>query len=190
MVAVATLTLLVAACGSSPKSPGVAGEGKSPPTTAAVSAGSSGGVAKDFMQKLLSYAECMRANGISDFPDPTAGPGGQGGGFNIKAGQGSDLDPDNSTYEAANQACQSRLPNGGVQPAPTAAQLAALTKIASCMRSYGFPSFSDPNDKGTFVLNGIDAGSEQFQSAMQTCQTEVKYNGPMSINSVSRAPAH
>ena len=52
------------------------------------------------------------------------------------------------------------------------------------------PSFSDPNNKGTFVLNGIDAGSEQFQSAMQTCQTEVKYNGPMSINSVSRAQAH
>ena len=87
MVAVAGLTLLVAACGSGPTSPGVASEGKSPPTTAAASAGSAGGVPKDFMQKLLSYAECMRAHGISDFPDPTAGPGGQGGGFSIKAGR-------------------------------------------------------------------------------------------------------
>jgi hypothetical protein len=58
------------------------------------------------------------------------------------------------------------------------------------MRAHGLPSFSDPNSKGTFVLNGIDAGSGQFQSAVQTCQAQADYNGPMSINSVSRAPAH
>ena len=41
----------------------------------AASAGSPGGVPKDFMQKLLSYAECMRAHGISDFPDLHGRPG-------------------------------------------------------------------------------------------------------------------
>ena len=73
---------LAAGCGGQPKTPGVAGQGATVPTTAR----SSGSLPADFMSKLLSYAKCMRAHGISDFPDPAPGPGGQGGGFSIKAG--------------------------------------------------------------------------------------------------------
>lgn len=132
----------------------------------------------------------MRGHGISDFPDPTPGPGGQGGGFSIKASSGSDLNPGSPAYKDANAACQSHLPNGGAQPRVTPAQLAELTKVASCMRAHGFPTFSDPNNQGTFVLHDIDGGSAQFQSAMQTCQSKVEYKGPMSINDTSRAPGN
>ena len=140
------------------------------------------------MSKLLSYAKCMRTHGINDFPDPTPGPGGQGGGFSIKAGPGSDLDPNSPAYKAANQACQSLLPYGGTPPPATPAQLAGEAKLAACMRSHGFPAFPDPNGQGVFVLHNIDMGSGQFQSAMHTCRTLAKYTGPLEVNASNTAP--
>jgi len=59
--------------------------------------------------KLLKYSECMRAHGISDFPDPNAQ-----GHLDLGSGKkGSDLDPSNPQYVAANKACQADLPGGG-----------------------------------------------------------------------------
>jgi hypothetical protein len=59
--------------------------------------------------KMLNFAKCMRAHGLPDFPDPT------GGGLQIKASQGSDLNPDNPTFQKAQKACQSIIgnPKGG-----------------------------------------------------------------------------
>jgi hypothetical protein len=47
----------------------------------------------------------MRAHGIKDFPDPTSQ-----GGISIKVTPGSDLDPNNPQFKAANAACQHLLP--------------------------------------------------------------------------------
>jgi hypothetical protein len=56
-------------------------------------------------QQLLAFSKCMRAHGIEDFPDPS------NGGIKIHAGQaGSDLNPDNPHFQAAQRACQSNLP--------------------------------------------------------------------------------
>jgi hypothetical protein len=63
---------------------------------------------KDLKAKTLKYARCMRAHGISDFPDP--GPDGT---LQIQATPGSDLDPNNPQYKAANDACKKYLPGGG-----------------------------------------------------------------------------
>jgi hypothetical protein len=57
---------------------------------------------------LLKYAICMRAHGISDFPDPNAQ-----GHLNISAKPGSDLSPSNPQYAAANHACSADLPGSG-----------------------------------------------------------------------------
>jgi hypothetical protein len=54
---------------------------------------------------LVKYAECMRAHGISDFPDPNAQ-----GHLDINAKPGSDLSPGNPRYTAANRACAADLP--------------------------------------------------------------------------------
>jgi hypothetical protein len=56
----------------------------------------------------LRYAQCMRAHGISDFPDPNSQ-----GQLQIKAQPGSDLDPNNPRYQSANTACQHFEPGGG-----------------------------------------------------------------------------
>jgi hypothetical protein len=56
----------------------------------------------------LRYSRCMRAHGISDFPDPDSH-----GGLALKPKRGSDLDPNNPQYQAADKACKSLMPGGG-----------------------------------------------------------------------------
>jgi hypothetical protein len=130
----------------------------------------------------------MRSHGIADFPDPTAGPNGQGGGFRITAGPGSDLDPNSPRYETANRACQELLPYGGALPAPTAIQMAEYTRFAACVRQHGFPSFPDPNGQGVFVLHNLDLSSAQFQSAQKTCRSLAHLSGPMRVDATNSGP--
>jgi hypothetical protein len=55
-------------------------------------------------QQMLAFSKCMRAHGLEDFPDPTSG------GLQIHVTPGSDLDPQNPQFQAAQKACQSNLP--------------------------------------------------------------------------------
>jgi hypothetical protein len=57
---------------------------------------------------LLRYARCMRAHGLADFPDPDPG-----GGLEIRASRGSDLNPNSPLYKAADNACKHYMPGGG-----------------------------------------------------------------------------
>jgi len=57
------------------------------------------------LQNALKFSQCMRAHGVKDFPDPVQS--GQGVGIQIKGGQGTDLNPNNPTFQAAQKACQS-----------------------------------------------------------------------------------
>jgi hypothetical protein len=58
-------------------------------------------------QKLLAFSACMRAHGLKDFPDPS------NGGLQIQNRRGSDLNPDNPTFQKAQQACQGLMPFKG-----------------------------------------------------------------------------
>jgi hypothetical protein len=56
-------------------------------------------------QQLLAFSICMRGHGIKDFPDPSSN-----GGIAINnATPGSDLNPNNPQFQAAQKACQGRL---------------------------------------------------------------------------------
>jgi hypothetical protein len=55
-------------------------------------------------QQMLAFSSCMRAHGLKDFPDPS------NGGLRIHDHPGSDLDPNNPTFQKAQQACQGHLP--------------------------------------------------------------------------------
>jgi hypothetical protein len=63
---------------------------------------------------LLKFSECMRANGIPDFPDPS------GGGLSIR--RGGDLDPSNPAFQHAQKVCGKEAgvsgPLGGGPPQP------------------------------------------------------------------------
>jgi hypothetical protein len=63
---------------------------------------------------LLKFSQCMRANGIPDFPDPS------GGGLSLQ--RGGDLDPSNPTFKNAQKVCGKKAgvtgPLGGGPPQP------------------------------------------------------------------------
>jgi len=61
------------------------------------------------LEKARQFAQCMRDHGIADFPDPDP----NGGGIRINGDQNSDMNPDNPTFKAAMEACNSLAPGGG-----------------------------------------------------------------------------
>jgi hypothetical protein len=87
----------------------------------------------------LEISKCMRAHGISNFPDPDSS-----GGINIG---GTGLNPQAPAFQAAQRACQKYFPNDGHPPAMTAAQRQKALTFAECMRTHGEPDFPDPELK-------------------------------------------
>jgi hypothetical protein len=57
--------------------------------------------------QLLKFSECMRANGVPDFPDPSAG-----GGLSISLNAGGDLNPNSPVFKNASKLCAQKT---GVQ---------------------------------------------------------------------------
>lgn len=147
-------TLAVAGCGSSSSA-------SSPATTAAgVNATSTGSA------KLEQFAQCMRAHGVTDFPDPTAE-----GSFNLPTGM-----TGSPQFASADQSCKSLAPAGVLSGrAPTTEQLNQTVKFVNCMRKHGEPGFPDPLPNGTFQLNGgpspVDPNAPQFKTAMTACHS-------------------
>jgi hypothetical protein len=64
------------------------------------------------MGTALKFAECMRAHGIANFPDPTM----SNGTISIAIPQGSGIDTSSPQFLAAQQACRSLKPGGGGSP--------------------------------------------------------------------------
>jgi hypothetical protein len=123
----------------------------------------------------------MRSHGISDFPDPTASPGG-GAAINVHGGPGSDLSKLNPTFKAANQACQSLLPSGSQPHTQSAQKIAAETKWAHCMRSHALPSFPDPNAQGAFDRSKFNEGTPAFNAASDACKSLHAAVGPIPVH--------
>ena len=80
----------------------------------------------------------MRASGVPNFPDPSAG-----GGFLFHAGDG--MNPSSPGFKAAQAKCRHFMPPGpGSGPAPSSQTLAKFLNIARCMRKHGVYDFPDP----------------------------------------------
>jgi hypothetical protein len=54
----------------------------------------------------LKFAQCMRANGVPTYPDPTTGNN-----QTVRASSGSDLNPANPTFQAASTLCTKKTGN-------------------------------------------------------------------------------
>jgi hypothetical protein len=145
IAAALTSAVLMAGCGASSSSP-TASPAASPSsaTTIASSATSSGSGASEAQPQhdALSFATCMRANGVPNFPDPA--PGGEAT-FTVPGG----TNPAAPAFQAARAKCQKLLPGDGPPGPgstthPSAQTLAKLVKIAQCMRRHGISEFPDP----------------------------------------------
>lgn len=177
----AGLSLLLAACAGGGGGGGVATLGDE----AAGAATASPSV--DPEDALAEFAECMRENGIEDFPDPgisedggitIVGPG--SGGEEPVAGAPTEVDQEE--MDAAMAACQELLPEGsgpgaGMSQEDQAALQDAMLEYAQCMRDHGIdmpdPEFS--SDGGAFTIehggDGLDPNDPDFQAADEQCRS-------------------
>jgi hypothetical protein len=149
----AVLTVMafaVVAC-SSP-SPGSTPEAGSSPVTTA---------------QLVEFAQCMRSHDIKNFPDPVNGA------FNFSGVGADSVDPNSPAFQSAKAACIHLVPGEAQRLAVTAQELAAGDKLATCMRSHGFPAFPDPTSQNVFdVPKSINIALPGYQSAFSTCQSQ------------------
>jgi hypothetical protein len=83
----------------------------------------------------IKFAECVRKNGVGDFPDPDAT-----GDFNY----GVSVTPE--VWTKAVQACKDLQPPGSLSSDRTPEQQEAALAFAKCMRENGVPDFPDPVD--------------------------------------------
>jgi len=95
---------------------------------------------------MLKYSQCMRDNGVPNFPDPKME---DGGGFSLSLPEGAD----NEKVDAAQEKCKANLPNGGVPEKPDPERLEQMRKYAQCMRENGVPNFPDPSEDGGIALD-------------------------------------
>jgi len=159
LAALAMIALVVAGCGN-----GSAGTGNGTVTSGGNSTAST-------HEKAVKFAECMRANGVSAFPDPNAS-----GALTIDGVvNGSSLDPSSAAWKQALGACKDLEPPGFTGAKVTPQQRTARLEFAQCVRDNGVPDFPDPTPNGPLVdTNRIPSaattgGMSILNAAMQKC---------------------
>jgi hypothetical protein len=122
----------------------------------------------------VKFAECMRDNGVSEFPDPDASEG-----LTIDGVvNGSSLDPSTPAWNEAMGACKDLQPPGFTgDEEVTAEEQEARLEFAQCMRDNGVEDFPDPTEDGPLIdTNRIPSAAGRgarsipgFDAAAQTC---------------------
>jgi hypothetical protein len=156
LAALAVVALIGAGCSDAPDENGNAGNTNAATQTQAV-----------------KFAECMRDNGISEFPDPDASEG-----LTIDGVvNGSSLDPSSAAWKEAIGACRDLQPAGFTgDDEVTAAEQERRLEFAQCIRDNGVEDFPDPA-KGEPLVNtnripsaATEGGMSILNAAMQTCR--------------------
>jgi hypothetical protein len=164
VAAAITAAAAIAACGSSSSGAG----GQTNPSQAQA------------QQDTLNFARCMRAHGVSNFPD------------DLNFGRVPGINPSSPAFKTAQTVCQHLLPVKAPPPAAPSAQThATLVRLSNCLRSHGYPSMPDPRpnpppqrgsssahrysalfgegDYWIGIPNSVDAHGTPFIHALHTC---------------------
>ena len=97
--------------------------------------------------KAMKFAECMRDNGVREFPDPDAS-----GGLTIDGVvNGSSLDTSAPAWKQAIGACKDLQPPGFTGTKATAEEQEVRLQFAQCMRENGVEDFPDPPVDGPLI---------------------------------------
>ena len=155
ITATAGMALLAAACGSSPSSTNA---GRSPKAASWV-----------------AYAQCVRAHGVPNFPDPDSS--GQ-----IPKETGQQLGVSDSVLASATQACANLNPANQLlmNPAEERQAMSDGLKISQCLRARGVPKFPDPtltSDGPRWIISlsrdNFDPHSPEFMAKGRACLHEL-----------------
>jgi hypothetical protein len=85
--------------------------------------------------KAVAYADCMRAHGVTNYPDP---------GSSGISNAGTGIDFGSATFQSARAKCSKLSPMPPIDTHATEQQIRQAVESATCMRDHGFPSFPDP----------------------------------------------
>ncbi len=150
--ALAVLALIGAGCGSdAPVESGTAG-----------GAGTRKATPRD---KAVRFAECLRTNGVPDFPDPDA---------KGEFAYGVSVSP--AVFTKAVAACKDLQPPGSLSSRRSPEEQSATLRFARCMRENGVEDFPDPAngeplvDTGRIPSSDREGGMSILNAAMQTCR--------------------
>jgi hypothetical protein len=127
-----------------------------------------GATPADEQEAARAYAQCIRDNGVPDFPDPD--PDGQL--------RGPAHEQQNAPkFQAAQEKCRDLAP-GGEHQRSDPATVEQMRQFSQCMRDNGLPDFPDPDPDGR--LRGV--GHEQqnnptYRAAMEKCRQQLPGGG-------------
>jgi hypothetical protein len=164
LAALAIATLIGAGCSHAPGTSGsFAGTGSG------VGTGSATATA---LEKAVQFAQCMRSNGVINFPDPNTS-----GQFTIDAiANGSGVDTGSAAFKQAMSACIGLEPPGFTGSTRSAQQQAAGLKFAQCIRENGVTDFPDPTPDGPLIdtnripSSATSGGRSILNAATQKCR--------------------
>jgi len=153
----AVLVALLAGCGG----------GSKPPSSGAAGP-------QNLASAAYKYAACMRAHGVSNFPDPVVVQHGGETGIRQMLPAAAAAAP---AFQGAQKACAGMMPGpqNQVQDARQRRErVLGLLSFARCMRSRGVDSFPDPNTQGqidqqTLAAAGIDVHLPSVIRAAMAC---------------------
>ena len=115
--------------------------------------------------KAVKFSECMRSNGVGDFPDPNASGAFPSFGISVTP----------AVWTKAVAACKALQPPGSLSAKLSPRQLSAARKFAQCIREHGVPDFPDPVNGQPLVdttripSSNKPGGMTILNAAMHTC---------------------
>jgi hypothetical protein len=174
LVAALALTMSVTACGAKDDDPNVATLNGTDDDGGSDDA-DDGGAAKseeDLEEQALAFSQCMRENGVPDFPDPQI----EDGGIRMQIGGENDQPMDRAAMDKAMKACEDLAPRGGgnISEEDQQEMQDAFLAYAQCMRDNGYdmpdPDFSDGG--GAFRMQG-EPDDPAFQKAQEACEDKM-----------------
>ena len=119
----------------------------------------------------MRFAECMRENGVPEFPDPDAS-----GELTIDGVvNGSSLDTSTAAWKGAIGACKDLEPSGFTGHKRSSEQQTAALEFAQCIRENGVTDFPDPTagqplvDTNRIPSSARPGGMDILNAAMQKC---------------------
>jgi hypothetical protein len=131
----AFMSLISAGCGSNAPSETATTAGTTTTSSTATAGSTATATNKNATNqgKAVKFAECIRNNGVSDFPDPNAK-----GDFVY----GVSVSP--AVWQKAVNACKDLQPPGSLSAKRTTKQQSAALRFAKCVRDNGVKDFPDP----------------------------------------------
>jgi hypothetical protein len=165
LLALALVSAIGAGCGSNaPSETETAGS-----TATASTAGAGESKKLTAREKAVKFSECIRAHGVSDFPDPNAKNDFEYG-----------VSVSETVWTKAVNACKDLQPPGTLSSKRTPKQQSATLRLAACVRANGVKDFPDPVegepvvDTNKIPSSNRPGGMTILNAALQKCRNVMK----------------